>query len=79
MDEFAPEDEEEDDELDFEYDDAEKEKYLDNLLNEGSEEEYFDQDPDAYATSHMDEDAGENPDMPDEDDGDSFEDIEANF
>lgn len=80
MDEFAPEDEEEE-ELDFAYDDEEKERYLDNLLNEGTEEEYFDQDPDAYATSHMDEDAEEETDIPEEDDDDedSFKDIEGDF
>lgn len=55
MDEFAPEEDEE--ELDFDYNDAEKEEYLETLINGDSEEEaFFDQDPDEYATSHTDED-----------------------
>lgn len=56
MDEFEPEEEEE--ELDFDYDDAEKEEYLESLINGDSEEEtFFDQNPDEYATSHIDEDS----------------------
>lgn len=55
MDEFAPEEDEE--ELDFDYNDAEKEEYLETLINGDSEEEaFFDQDLDEYATSHTDED-----------------------
>lgn len=50
LDEFAPEEEEE--EIDFEYDDSDKERYLEQLINE--DEEFFDADPEIYATSHMD-------------------------
>lgn len=57
MDEFEPEEEEE---IDFDIDDAEKEKYLEALINEEDEntddESLFDMDPDEYATSHMEED-----------------------
>lgn len=56
MDEFEPEENEE--ELDFDYDDAEKEEYLEALINGDSDEEaFFDQNPDEYATSHIDEDS----------------------
>lgn len=51
LDEFAPEEEEE--EIDFDYDDSEKEKYLEQLINE--EEDFFEADPEDYATSHMGE------------------------
>lgn len=74
MDEFEPE--EEDEEVDFEYDDAEKEQYLDNLINGDTEEEFYDQDPDAYATSHM-PDEEEAPDGDDEED--LFAGMEADF
>lgn len=73
MDEFEPEDEDEE-EVDFEYDDAEKEKYLENLINEDTEEEFYDQDPDTYATSHMDD-----AESPNEDDEDMFDDMEVDF
>lgn len=57
MDEFEPEEEEE---IDFDIDDAEKEKYLEALINEEDEntddERLFDMDPDEYATSHIEED-----------------------
>lgn len=52
IDEFEPEEEEE--EIDFEIDDAEKDAYLQQLIDE--EEELFDADPEEYATSHMAED-----------------------
>ncbi len=52
LDEFAPEEEEE--ELAFDYDDAEKEKYLEQLIT--GDESYYNADPDEYATSHMDDD-----------------------
>lgn len=77
MDEFEPEEEEE--ELDFDYDDAEKERYLENLVNGDLEEEYFDQDPDAYATSHMSETDEEETAEEDDADEDPFEDIEVDF
>lgn len=70
MDEFEPEEEEE--EAEFDYDDAEKEQYLEKLINEESEEEEFlDQDPDEYAMSYNDdgEDSGS-----EDDDEDLFED-----
>lgn len=51
MDEFEVEGEEE--ELDFDYDDAEKERYLEELI--GEDEYLYDTNPDEYATSHMDE------------------------
>lgn len=57
MDEFEPEEEEE---IDFDIDDAEKEKYLEALINEDEntdDESLFDMDPDEYATSHIEEDA----------------------
>lgn len=44
--------EEDDEEIDFEdFNDEEKEKYLEDLINE--EEELYDTDPEEYATSHM--------------------------
>lgn len=52
LDEFQPEEEEE--EIDFEYDDIEKERYLEKLINE--DEDFLDADPESYATSHMEED-----------------------
>lgn len=80
IDEFAAEDEEED-ELDFDYDDAEKERYLENLIGEDSvEEEFLEEDPDAYATSHRNETEEDEAEMdPAEDDEDSFEDIDVDF
>lgn len=50
MDEFEPEEEE--DEIAFDYDDAEKEKYLEQLISE--DEDFYDTDPEEYAMSHMD-------------------------
>ncbi len=47
MDEFEPQDEEE--EIEFDYDDAEKEKYLEQLVNE--DENFYGADPEAYAAS----------------------------
>lgn len=74
MDEFEPEEDEEE-EVDFDYDDSEKERYLENLINEESEEEtFFDQDPDEYAAPYNEE--GEDPDSEDED---AFDDIEVDF
>lgn len=52
LDEFEPEEEEE--EIGFDFDDSEKEEYLEQLINE--DEEFYDADPEAYATSHMSED-----------------------
>jgi len=53
MDEFEPEEEDEE-EVDFGYDDSEKERYLEDLISEDEEEEeFFDQDPEEYATSHI--------------------------
>lgn len=55
MDEFEPEEEEE---IDFDIDDAEKEKYLETLINEEDnpeDESLLDMDPEDYATSHMEE------------------------
>lgn len=72
MDEFEAE-EDDGEEVDFDYDDEEKQRYLDSLLDpEEAAEELLDADPDDYATSHM-EDGGE--------DGASFdeEDAETEF
>lgn len=82
MDEFAPE-EEEDEEMEFDYDDSEKEEYLDRLINE-EEEDFYDQDPDAYATSHMDEDEADETESElsendDEADENLFEDDDDDF
>ena len=52
LDEFEPEEEEE--ELEFDFDDSEKEKYLEQLINE--DEDFYNADPEEYATSHMSED-----------------------
>lgn len=81
MDEFAPEEDSEDDEMEFDYDDSEKEQYLDRLMNE-EEKGFYDQDPDTYATSHMDEVGEEETDLTensDEDDEDSFDDFNDDF
>ncbi len=79
MDEFEPE-EDEDEEMEFDYDDSEKEEYLDRLINE-EEEAFYDQDPDAYATSHMEEDEADETEAEltendDEDDENLFEDVD---
>lgn len=58
---------EEDEEVNFDYDDAEKERYLESLLNEEEESEYIDADPDEYAASHLDGNDGE-----DESDSEDF-------
>ena len=82
MDEFEAEEEEE--ELDFDYDDSEKERYLEALVNNG-EKDLYDQDPEAYAASHMEdvssEGADEEIDPYDEDDEeeDMYADIEFDF
>lgn len=56
MDEFAPEEDEEE-ELDFDYNDAEKKKYLESLINgELGEDTFFDQDPDEYAATGEEDD-----------------------
>lgn len=74
MDEFVPEEDEDEEEMEFDYNDSEKEQYLDRLIND-EEKDFFDQDPDTYATSHMDEaDEDET-----EDDEDLFEDIDDDF
>lgn len=71
MDEFETEEEEE--EVDFDYDDAEKERYLDELINENTEEEdLYDQDPDTYATSHIEDDE----ELSDSEDDDVFDDMD---
>ena len=51
LDEFEPEEDEE--EVEFDLDDAEKEKYLEQLISE--DEDLYDADPEEYAMSHMDE------------------------
>ncbi len=74
MDEFEPEEDEE--EVDFGYDEAEKERYLEDLISEDEEEEeLFDQDPEEYATSHMqneDAAAGNEDEPADEDEADNM-------
>lgn len=82
MDEFAPEDDE-DEEMEFAYDDSEKEEYLNRLISE-EEEDFYDQDPDAYATSHMDEDEADETETElsenDDEDGENlFEDVDDDF
>lgn len=62
LDEFAPEEEEE--EIDFDYDDSDKERYLEQLISE--DEDFFDTDPEIYATSHMDGDDYDNDAAPEE-------------
>ncbi len=57
IDEFVQEEDEE--ELDFGYDDAEKEEYLEALINGDSEETFFDQDPNEYAAMHTDKEISE--------------------
>lgn len=77
IDEFAPEDGEagdEGEELAFEYDDSEKERFLEDLISEG---EYLDADPDEYATSHID-DEGTDGDLEHEDEeGDDMDEYEG--
>lgn len=75
MDEFEPEEEEE--EVDFDYNDSEKEQFLNNLINEASEEAFFDQNPDEYATSHNDENKEE--EESGSEDGDLIDDLEIDF
>lgn len=82
MDEFVPE-EDGDAEMEFDYNDSEKEAYLDRLISD-EDEDFYDQDPDAYATSHMDADEAdeaetdltESSDEDEENFGDLFEDID---
>lgn len=78
LDEFEPEGEEE--EIEFDYDDAEKERYLEQLLNGEEEESFYDTDPEDYATSHTEE-SEERADEGGDDSGDEdlFGDIEVDF
>lgn len=78
LDEFEPEEEEE--EIEFGYDDAEKERYLEQLINEEGEESFYNVDPDDYATSHTDvSDEGADSDGDDSEDEDLFGDIDVDF
>ena len=52
MDEFEAEEDDEE-EAEFDYDEAEKEQYLENLLNE--DDDFLDENPDNYAVSEMQE------------------------
>lgn len=80
MDEFAPEEEVEE-ELDFDYDDAEKEKFLEALINGDTEEdEFLDQDPDEYAAPHTEEELDENfGDADSPDDEEPYDGMEIGF
>lgn len=56
IDEFEPEEDEEE-EIEFDYDDSEKEKYLEQLVNE--DEDFYDADPEEYAASQEHEEGYE--------------------
>lgn len=71
MEDFEAEDDE-NEEVDFDYDDAEKERYLESLMDEEEESEYMDADPDEYAASHLIEGNDED----ESDDEDPFDDME---
>lgn len=71
MEDFEAEDDE-NEEVDFDYDDAEKERYLESLMDEEEESEYMDADPDEYAASHL----FEGNDEDESDDEDPFDDME---
>ena len=81
MDEFEAEDEGE--EVEFDYDEAEKERYLEKLINEDEDSgELYDLSPDEYATSYtedMDSEPGMGDEENDEDAGDPFDGMEIEF
>lgn len=61
MEEFEADDESEE-EIGFEYDDEEKERYLESLMNEEEESAYVDADPDEYVAEYSESEAGEDSD-----------------